>query len=68
LISGSLASGTVGGYKVTLAGTADTYAIGAAPVAPGSSGIKSFFLDQTGILRASEDQQPATSASPEFAK
>ena len=68
LISGALASGTVGGYKFTLTGTADTYAIGAAPVAYGSSGVKSFYLDQTGFLRVSESQEPATATSPEFAK
>lgn len=68
LISGALASGTVGGYKFTLTGTADTYAIGAAPVAFGSSGVKSFFLDQSGILRVSDTQAPATASSPEFAK
>ena len=68
LISGTLAGGTLGGYKFTLTGTADTYAIGAAPAAYGSSGVKSFFLDQTGILRAGDGPQPATSTSPEFAK
>ena len=68
LISGALASGALGGYKFTLTGTADTYAITALPVAFGSSGVKSFFLDQSGILHATEGQEPATSASPEFAK
>lgn len=68
LISGALASGTVGGYQFTLTGTADSYAIGAAPVAFGSSGVKSFFLDQSGILRATDTQAPATASSPEFAK
>ncbi len=67
-ISGTLAGGTLGGYKFALVGTADTYAVGAAPITYGSSGVKSFFLDQTGILRASEGPQPATSSSPEFAK
>ena len=68
LISGALASGALGGYKFTLTGTADTYAIAASPVAFGSSGVKSFYLDQSGILRATEVQESATSASPEFAK
>lgn len=68
LISGALASGTVGGYKFTLTGTADTYTIAASPVAYGSSGNKSFYLDQTGILRASDGPEPATASSPEFAK
>jgi prepilin-type N-terminal cleavage/methylation domain-containing protein len=68
LISGALSAGTVGGYRFTLSATPDTFAIGASPVAYGSSGVKSFYLDQTGILRASDGPQPATSTSPEFAK
>ena len=68
LIGAALASGTLGGYRFALTGTADTYAITASPVAFGASGVKSFYLNQDGILRASEGQEPATSASPEFAK
>jgi hypothetical protein len=62
LIGATLASGSVGSYKFSLTGDAEKFAITA------SSGVKSFYLDQTGILRASEGQEPATSASPEFAK
>jgi prepilin-type N-terminal cleavage/methylation domain-containing protein len=67
LISGALASGTVGGYKFTLS-AADGFAIVASPVADGSAGVKSFYMDQTGILRVNEGPEPATAASPEFAK
>jgi hypothetical protein len=62
LIGAALASGSVGGCKFSLTGAAGTFAITA------SSGVKSFYLDQTGILRACEGQEPATSTSPEFAK
>lgn len=58
----------MGGYKFTLTGTADTYAIGASPVTYGSSGVKSFYLDQTGTLRATDGAEPATASSPEFAR
>jgi type IV pilus assembly protein PilA len=68
LISGTLAGGAVGGYKFTLTCTADTWAISALPVAYGSSGIKSFYMDQTGILRATDGAEPATVSSSEYAK
>jgi type IV pilus assembly protein PilA len=68
LIGGALAGGTLGGYNFTLTGTADTYAIAASPVTYDSSGKRSFYLDQTGILRATDRREPATSSSPELAK
>ena len=68
LISAALASGTLGGYHFTLSGTADTYAVEASPVTYGSSGLKSFYIDQTGILRVTERQEPATATSAEFVK
>jgi type IV pilus assembly protein PilA len=67
LISGALAGGTVGGYKFTLSADAG-FAIVALPVKYGSSGVKSFYMDQTGILRANEGPEPATAGSAEFAK
>ena len=68
LINSALANGTLGGYHFTLTGTADTWAGAASPVAFGSSGVKSFFMDQTGVLRVTERQEPATAESPEFVK
>ena len=68
LISGAFASGTLGGYHFTLGGTADTYAVDASPVTYGSSGVKSFYLDQTGVLHVTDRQEPATVNSPEFVK
>ena len=68
LVSSALARGTVGGYKFTLSATSDTFAIAASPVAYGASGVKSFYMDQTGVLRANDGPEPATSESPEFAK
>jgi hypothetical protein len=62
LIGATLACGSVGSYKFSLTGAVEKFAITA------SAGVKSFYLDQTDILRASEGPQPATSASPEFAK
>ena len=59
LIDSVLASGTKSGYAFTYApGTADaagntnTYTITAVPVAPGTSGQRDFFTDQSGVIRA----------------
>jgi hypothetical protein len=68
LISGSLAGGTVGGYRFTLSGGSEGFAIVAAPVVYRMSGVRSFYLDQSGIMRFSEGPDPATASSPEFAK
>lgn len=66
-ISGSLASGTVGGYRFTVSAGAEGFAIGAAPVVYRMSGVRSFYLDQSGIMRFSGGSDPATATSPEFA-
>jgi len=59
LIDSVLASGNKSGYAFTYApGTADaagntnTYTITAVPVAPGTSGQRDFFTDQSGVIRA----------------
>ncbi len=60
----SLAMGPMRGYKFQ-AGFADanSYSYTCLPLKDGSSGDRSFFVDQTGIIRAS-DNGPATSSSP----
>jgi type IV pilus assembly protein PilA len=68
LINSALANGILGGYHFTLTGTPDTYAVEASPVTYGSSGVKSFYIDQTGVLRVTDRQEPATVNSPEFVK
>jgi type IV pilus assembly protein PilA len=68
LISATLASGMAGGYKFGLASTTETYTITAEPAVCGSSGVKAFFLDQNGPLRAVDCPASPSISSPEFAK
>jgi len=55
LVDQVLASGTKSGYTFVLAGTAGapvvTYTFTAQPVAAGQSGQRSFFTDQSGVIR-----------------
>lgn len=65
LIDSVLASGTKSGYKFTVAGGANkpnyVYSDNADPVNPGQSGQRHFFSDQSGVIRANQNNA-ATSA------
>jgi prepilin-type N-terminal cleavage/methylation domain-containing protein len=69
LIDNVLQTGTKSGYNFTFsAGTADSagnidfYIINANPVTPGTTGLRYFFTDQTGVIRA-DTANAATSVS-----
>ena len=69
LIDNVLQGGTKAGYNFTFSpGTADAannidyYIINANPVNPGTTGLRYFFTDQTGVIRA-DPANPATSLS-----
>jgi type IV pilus assembly protein PilA len=70
LIDSVLASGVKSGYRFSYASVANdpagnvlSYTITASPVAPGSSGQRSFFTDQSGTIRStSSGTADATSA------
>jgi type IV pilus assembly protein PilA len=71
LIDSVLASGVKSGYRFTYApGAADpagnvlAYTITATPVVPGSSGIRSFFTDQSGTIRASSNGIADVTSTP----
>ncbi len=66
LISGNLASGTSGGYSYTVTQTPSGYAVVAMPKVYNSTGRRSFYTDQTGVVRESATQEPATANSPEL--
>lgn len=68
LISASLASGNSSGYVFTLAGTPTGYTISAVPKTFGSTGRRTFYADQTGVVRENWGQEPATATSPETSK
>lgn len=65
LIDPVLAGGTKSGYTIATAGTATTYTITAVPTTVGTTGDRSFFADQTGVLRAKADGgTPSATDSP----
>jgi type IV pilus assembly protein PilA len=66
LIGNDLSGGDKSGYKFTLTGNQAGYAINANPLAFGSSGSRTFYSDQSMVLRQNYGPEPATSNSPEM--
>lgn len=66
LIGNDLANGEKGGYKFTLTGGPGVYVINANPVTYGSSGSRSFYSDQTMVIRENYGPEPATAQSKEM--
>jgi len=66
LIPGSLASGTASGYNFTITASAGGYAVTAVPKSFGSTGRRTFYSDQTAVVRENWGQDPATANSPEI--
>ena len=70
LIDNVLQTGTKSGYNFTYSagpidntGVIASYAINANPVVPGTTGVRYFFTDQSGVIRA-ESGRPANADSP----
>jgi type IV pilus assembly protein PilA len=66
LIGNDLSNGEKQGYKFTLTGTPGGYVINANPVNYGSSGSKTFYSDQTMVIRENYGPEPATANSKEM--
>ena len=66
LISGNLASGTSSGYNFAVTQTPMGYAVSAVPKTFGSTGRRTFYTDQTGVIRENWSQDPATPTSSEI--
>ncbi len=66
LIPGDLAKGKKTGYMFTLAAGQAGYAINATPEAYNSTGRRSFFSDQTQVIRENWGPEPATATSSEI--
>ena len=66
LIDNNLAKGEVSGYKFTLTGSPSGYIINAAPVTFGTTGARTFFSDQTMVIRENNGPEPATATSKEL--
>lgn len=65
LIAGGLAGGNSSGYVFTVTATPTGYSVSAVPKTFGSTGRRTFFSDQTGIIRQNWGSDPATVNSPE---
>ena len=61
-----LAKGVKSGFKYTLAGGPAGYSVTAVPEVFGNTGRRTFYTDQTMVLRQNWSAEPATAASPEF--
>src|SRR5579872_2379329 len=66
LISKDLAEGKKSGYIFTVAGTPTGYAVTAIPEAFNSSGRRTFYSDQTMVVRNNWSQEPANISSAEL--
>jgi prepilin-type N-terminal cleavage/methylation domain-containing protein len=70
LIDNVLQTGIKTGYSFSFsaaaadsAGNIDSYAINASPIKPGTTGIRYFYTDQSGVIRANSAGAAATSSS-----
>ena len=66
LIGNDLSGGTKSGYKFTLTGNQGGYVINANPEIFNSSGSRTFYSDQSMVIRQNYGQEPATANSPEM--
>jgi type IV pilus assembly protein PilA len=71
LIDNVLQTGTKSGYNFTFsggtadsAGNIDYYIINANPVTPGSTGLRYFYTDQSGVIRASTTGAATSGSTP----
>ena len=66
LIPGELAKGQKSGFKFTLVGGPNGYTLQAVPEVFGNTGRRTFFSDQSLVIRQNWTAEPATAASPEL--
>jgi hypothetical protein len=70
-VPGQVASGTYQGYRFSYTATdsdgdstLDAYFVAATPITPGSSGVRSFCSDQSGVIRVAPRNEECTVESP----
>lgn len=66
LIPGDLAKGEKTGYRFTVQAVEGGYTVSAVPVTYGSTGRRTFYSDQTLVVRENWGQEPADANSPEI--
>lgn len=65
LISKTLAAGSHHGYVYTVTGTESSFAVSAVPSKFGSTGSRTFYMDETRTVHQNGSAEPATPESPE---
>jgi prepilin-type N-terminal cleavage/methylation domain-containing protein len=66
LLPADLAIGEKQGYKYVIAASPTGYTVNANPVAFNNTGTRTFFSDQTLVIRQNYGQEAATASSPEI--
>jgi type IV pilus assembly protein PilA len=66
LIDATFAAGVKSGYKLTVTGNQSGYSINANPEIFGTTGTRTFYSDQTMVIRANDGAEPATASSKEL--
>ena len=64
LIDSVMGSGTAEAYSFSVSGSGVQYTIDARPLVYGSSGIRSFFTDESGAIRYTTADAAATASDP----
>jgi type IV pilus assembly protein PilA len=66
LIDSGLAAGEKSGYKFTMTGNQGGYQISAVPTAYGNTGSRTFYSDQSMVVKVNDGPEPATASSKEM--
>ena len=66
IIGNDLANGLKQGYRFTVTGSGGGYIINANPDVFGNSGSKTFYSDQSMVIKVNEGPEPATASSKEM--
>ena len=66
LIPASLATGVNSGYRFTVVGSPQSYAVNAEPQVFKTTGQRSFFTDQSAVIREHTGNEPASVNDPEI--
>ncbi len=64
LIDSALESGVKDGYVFSMGSFGSVFTVGATPLTYGSTGTRSFFSDETGVIRYTRESRPATAEDP----
>jgi type IV pilus assembly protein PilA len=66
LIDATFAAGVKSGYRITVTGNQSGYTVNANPETFGTTGTRTFYSDQTMVVRANDGAEPATATSKEL--